>query len=169
MFLAGLSQELEDVSAYHFNTIRTFDELCTALHRIEKQHMKLSSEKMKSAACKLAQEWDKKSKEDKLDMAGYERLETMTQERFTKCSNEINGLRKEMTETAASKIDYGLGIPFSSQFPRAKGQNPEQYGRSGLGPGIWGRGHCQQNQREMVCFRCGEKGHVRIGCRPQHR
>ena len=47
MFLAGLSQELKDVCAYHFNTIRTFDELCTALHRIEKQHMKLSAEKMK--------------------------------------------------------------------------------------------------------------------------
>ena len=73
MFWAGLDQELKDVSAYHFNTVRTFHELYTALHRIEKQHMKPSAEKMKSAACKSAQERDKKSKEDKPDKAGYMR------------------------------------------------------------------------------------------------
>ena len=49
VFWAGLRQELKDVSAYHFDTIRTFDELRTALRRIEKQHMKPSTEKMKSA------------------------------------------------------------------------------------------------------------------------
>ena len=76
VFWAGLRQELKDVSAYHFDTIRTFDELRTALRRIEKQHMKPSTEKMKSATCKSAQERDKeKSKEDKPDKAGYERLE----------------------------------------------------------------------------------------------
>ena len=162
---AGLCQELKVVSAYHFDTIRTFDELRTALHRIEKRHMKPSTEKMKSAACKSAQEQDKKSKEDKLDKAGYERLETMIQQMSTKFSNKIKGLRKEMTETATCKTDYGSGTPSSNRFPR--GQHPGQYGRGrgGLEPGSRGRGHRQQNSREIVCFRCGEKVHVRIGCR----
>ena len=56
VFWAGLRQELKDVSAYYFDTIRTFDELRTALRRIEKQHMKPSTEKIKSATCKSAQD-----------------------------------------------------------------------------------------------------------------
>ena len=65
VFWAGLRQELKDVSAYHFDTIRTFDELRTALRRIEMQHMKPSTEKMKSAACKSAQEQDKEKSKEK--------------------------------------------------------------------------------------------------------
>ena len=52
-------------SAYHFDTIRTSDELHSALCRIEKQHMKPSTEKMKSAACKSAQEQDKEKSKEK--------------------------------------------------------------------------------------------------------
>ena len=165
VFSAGLRQELRVFSTYHFDTIRTSDELHAALCRIEKQHMKPSTEKMKSAACKSAQEQDtEKSKEDKLDKAGYERLETMIQQ----LSSEIKGLRKEMTETATCKTEYGSGTPSSNRFPRE--QHPGQYGRggSGLGPGSCGSGHRQQNPREIVCFRCGEKGHVRIGLQNAH-
>ena len=36
MFWSGLRQELKDVSAYQFNNIKSFDELCIALRRIER-------------------------------------------------------------------------------------------------------------------------------------
>ena len=68
--------------------------------------MKTSTEKIKSATCKSAQEWDKeKSKEDKPDKPEYERLETMIQQMSTKFSNEIKGLRKKTTETATGRTD----------------------------------------------------------------
>ena len=118
VFWAGLRQELKDVSAYHSDTIRTFDELRTALRRIEKQHMKPSTEKMKSAACKSAQERDKeKSKEDKPDKAGYERLETMIQQMSTKFSNEIKGQERKWLkrQLAGLTMDRELHLPIGFQ------------------------------------------------------
>ena len=86
--------------------------------------MKTSTEKMKSAICKSPQERDnEKSKEDKPDKAGYERLETMIQQMSTKFSNEIKGLRKEMTETPIGRTDYGSGTPPSNRFPRDSTQD----------------------------------------------
>ena len=60
MFWSGLRQELKDVSAYQFDSIKSFDELRIALRRIERQHAKLPSKVAKTVGCRSAQDKERR-------------------------------------------------------------------------------------------------------------
>ena len=95
MFWSGLRQELKDVSAYQFDSIKSFDELRIALRRIERQHAKLPSKVAKTVGCRSAQDKEKKTeKEDKQEKSELAELKASIQQLIV----EMSEMKKQQSE-----------------------------------------------------------------------
>lgn len=95
MFWTGLRQELKDASAYHFDHIKSFDDLRKQIRRIEKQHPTAAAMKEKTASCKSAQDLAKEDKDSK--------LEAMIRQLSSKMDTEMKAIKQDIT---AFKEDF---------------------------------------------------------------
>ena len=156
MFWSGLRQELKDVSAYQFDSIKSFDELRIALRRIERQHAKLPSKVAKTAGCRSAQDKEKETeKEDKQEKSELAELKASIQQ----LTAEMNEMKKQQSEYQSYRRSPQFeGTPPAQKMngiPRGRGRGQKQPGPRGY----------QHDPAGPVCFRCGERGHRKIGCR----
>ena len=156
MFWSGLRQELKDVSAYQFDSIKSFDELRMALRRIERQHAKLPSKVSKTAGCRSAQDKEKKTeKKDKQEKSELAELKASIQQ----LTAEMNEMKKQQSEYQSYRRSPQFeGTPPAQKMngiPRGRGRGQNQPGPRGY----------QHDPVGPVCFRCGERGHRKIGCR----
>lgn len=149
MFWSGLRQDLKDVSSYQYDVTKTFDELRTVLRRIEKQHGKPQVEKEKTASCKMSQ--PKVKKDDRMD-----KLEAVIQQLTT----EIKNLKTERQSNETERNQQESWTQGRGHYQRSSSR-----GRGGQSFQRGERQYSDQQQDEVVCWRCGEKGHVRAGCR----
>jgi hypothetical protein len=159
MFWTGLRQELKDASSYHYETIKNFDELRIALRRIEKQHPpppQPPPSKPGRTSCHAVQ------KDQNPDVT--ETLIAMVKQ----LSKEFQTFKKEST----ARTEARRPPPFTDQHsssqpfgPNTHGNNPGNYVR-GRGEGQPPRGRGGRGQGGPIfCHKCGESGHIAIGCR----
>ncbi|XP_070198734.1 paraneoplastic antigen Ma3-like [Littorina saxatilis] len=150
-FWTGLRQELKDVSAYQYDTSTSFDQLRITLRRIEKQHLacQTPSKSPKPTPCKSTQKQETNCKDGpESEMA---EMRAMIQ--------QLTAQVKKLTTNPDKPSDQGPTVS-NDAYQRGGTQNR---GRRG-GP-YRGRGGSHGNSSDIACFKCGEKGHIAIGCR----
>lgn len=138
MFWTGLRQELKDISVYAYHNASTFDELRKDLRRIEKQHPPPAK-----PACKATQPSGNPPKEQE------SKLEAMVKQ----LSSELKAIKNDMATLKQQ------GSPHDQQQRSAMPHQPSQRGRG------FQRPEGGRDRGEIYCYRCGEPGHVRVGCR----
>ena len=88
------------MSAYQFDSIKSFDELRIALRRIERQHAKLPSKVTKTVGCRSAQDKEKKTeKEDKQEKSELAKLKASIQQ----LTAEMSDIKKQQSEYVLQK------------------------------------------------------------------
>jgi hypothetical protein len=135
MFWTGLRQQLKTATTYCYETIKSFDELRKAVRRVEQQQQPVAS--APKAPCH-AQHESKTSSEGTLE-AMVKQLATDMKAIKAELQAQRNELRHETVPQNQHNLQGSDG---------ARGQRGADY-RGG----------------EVVCYRCGERGHVRAGCR----
>ena len=143
MFWTGQKKELKDVSGHKFDRISTLDELRVAIRQIERdlqhyeRHRGNTPKKPMQARMVKADPGDKQ----------YETLEGMIKQLATK----VDTMQKEWKSFAGTPNAprQSMGSHPPPQWRRDQNPRPTRPVSSG-GP---------------TCWRCGEKGHVRSGCR----
>lgn len=146
MLWTGLRPTLKDISGHKFDTIGTFDELRIALRHIERDHTELEKPNKKPQIAKSATPDQVEPKPDKMD--------------------ELTGLVFQL----ASRMD---SYEKNQQVGNGdKGRNSKQnnyYNRQNYQRGSRNNqnvAHSNNNPtREIKCYRCGQLGHIKKGCR----
>ena len=149
------------MSAYQFDSIKSFDELRIALRRIERQHAKLPSKVTKTVGCRSAQDKEKKTeKEDKQEKSELAKLKASIQQLTAEMSDiKKAAIRVCLTEEARSSKEHHLHNGWMEHHGEEAEKEAEE---KKVQPGP--RGY-QHDPAGPACFRCGEKGHIKIGCR----
>ncbi|KAK7502911.1 hypothetical protein BaRGS_00005860 [Batillaria attramentaria] len=145
MFWTGLLPHLRDKSGHKFDAITDFDRLRVEIRRME-QYDPLRETEKKPAVNKMA----KSSAVSKEDPKG-QKLEA----RIQQLTAEIERLKKQQAEPDAptSYRDRRGG-----SRGRGRGWGGQQSASSRAGP-------AGEDEDVPTCYRCGEKGHIRVGCR----
>ena len=145
MFWTGLKKELKDVSGHKFDGISTLDELRVAIRQIERdlQHYERHRGNTPKKPMQARMVMVKADRGDKQ----YETLEGMIKQLATK----VDTMQKEWKSFAGTPNAprQSMGSHPPPQWRRDQNPRPTRPVSSG-GP---------------TCWRCGEKGHVRSGCR----
>ena len=142
VFYSGLNNHLKSISGYKFDKFKSFDELRVEVRRLEAE---LSS---KTAHVKSAT--------------------TNKDEQIEKLTGVVNQLRTEMNQfkTQLSKRDQFSSrgsSAFRGQSGRGRNFNSNtRYKQNHSGP----QTHTSDNT--VTCFRCGQEGHVKSGCRNKY-
>lgn len=171
----GLQLWLKDITGYKYEQVQTFDDLRREIRLIEKDHEK----KTTTTSMSLTAENDSSKSE-------MQELKGMIQQLTTKVTNlEKGNQRKDNPENKEPQMHQSLGAQqFSYHYQRGRGsyrgraysrplnrQNYSgNYGQSGnqdqfySGPQDRYNDHYNENS-EPTCYRCGQKGHLALGCR----
>lgn len=144
MLWSGLLPEMKSQTLYLYDTSTSFDSLRVSLRRIEKEGI-TANEKTKKvekeAACKAAQ---------------------VKESEISKLQSEMKEL-KETMKTIAMQIS----APQAQGWNKTQGdQTQASRGGSSTGRGRnTGRGASSGTAQGPQCYRCGQFGHLQIGCR----
>lgn len=152
MFYKGLRQDLRDISGHLFHTVLDFDQLRIAVRKLESEHQ--PAPKSRQATVKAACVPD-------------ERFDTI-QAQLTQLSDQVVMMNQH----------YSM-----NQAPQQRGYVPRQNYQRGRGAPR-GRGwnrpsrpmpaysesrddvtHQPQQPNNITCYRCGQEGHIAVGCR----
>lgn len=140
-FWHGLRQELRDRTGHKYDAATDFDTLRQVIRRFEVDHQ-LEKPKPSLAPSKVA-----KSAQVKAETTGDDDLRAQVKQ----LSAQIDTLAKQLQQQQ------------QQQTATAAHSSPVQ--NAGRGHNV-GRGQDQRHARQdVVCYRCGEKGHIRLGCR----
>ena len=138
MFWTGLRQQLKDRSGHKFDAIKDFDQLRRAIRLVEQDTAHQSVTTKKTATSKAAQ-----------PQAEDTRLQAL-EGQIHRLTAELNALKQQQ----------------SQEGPSQQGHRDRQQGRRNwTNQSPQGGSNASQRSDVPVCFRCGEKGHLKIGCR----
>lgn len=171
MFWEGLKMSLKDVCGYLNATIKDFDKLQVAVREIEYSHKKTAEMGKKSATSKMAVTSDSSSQYKELT-AMINRLSTD----MAQVKSEINNLQSR-PQPQSSYNTYGSRQQQSySDLNLRFGRGQRRYPR-GYGYANQGSRNCPDTPMDRqpedtgnqdldgpVCYRCGQIGHMKIGC-----
>ncbi|XP_076470832.1 uncharacterized protein LOC143300787 [Babylonia areolata] len=150
MLWTGLRCELKDISMYIYDRIKDFDELRTALRRLEKQHPQFNVPK-KPVVSKMNQSSEETSAIKKLTS------------QIQQLTNEMANLKKQVTSNAQSQQREN-----QPQYWRTKSAAAQEESQSHYTPETK-RHHRDRSsvssQCRIQCYRCGQFDHVAAGCR----
>ena len=179
MLWTGLRQDLKDISGYKYETIKDFDTLRVALRQIEKEHPphKSNTKSAKPNTSKFAT--------PSADSSDIVELKGMVQQLTQKVTNmEQQGYPQPYYNRGRyTRGNRGnRGNTWNSRPPRQNTQQ-RQYSTQYQHPPTsqrtdWSSSTPQQQQQqqqpqqqdtstnqEIQCRRCGQYGHIQIGCR----
>lgn len=162
MFWSGLRQDLKDATGHLYERIEDFDQLRVAIRRHE-QDRKLRSSDDKSTKKQTAQA------KSAIEVTATGQTEM----------KEIKGMIQQLaTEVKALKAEHKKpNQPYSSNSGQSRSNESGQFAPSstnnnqGSGTGEAARTvsdtpwESQGDGEEPVCWRCGQVGHLRRGCR----
>ena len=156
MFWSGLRQSLKEVTGYLYERTTDFDKLRVAIRRCE-QDRKLRSQEDKSAKKQVAQA-----------KAAIE-VTTSGQSEFKELKGMIQQLATEVKTLKEGQECWGSNQQnFQQTRGRGRGRGFQRKFSSGsdLGTGAGSRSDYQREEdRGFVCWRCGQDGHIAVGCR----
>lgn len=163
MFWTGLRQRLKDISGHKFDTIEDFDSLRVAIRQIEHSLLERTDEAIpassrKSAHVKMAHS----ENSDILEIKGM----------IQKLSTDVTELQKQVDPSKKYQSEHGSQQQKNRWQNRNKGdrRNMQSYhhDETDREPHSYDSSR-QQGYRsysaEPVCYRCGQPGHIRLGCR----
>ena len=143
MLWTGLKTELKDISGHKYDTIKDFDELRIALRQIEKDH----EERKSSSKPQIA----------KAAAASIEETNTSSQ------MDEFKGMLQQLT-ARFDKWEQG------KEQHRGYRRNPGNF-RQRQQRQTWSNrprppaaSTTTGNDKKIVCYRCGQEGHKKVGC-----
>lgn len=159
MFFKGLRPTLKDISGHLNDKNLTFDELRSAVRKVEMEHQPtpLRDNTKKQATAKVAQADQGSSR--------FESLEA----KINQLTTEVKGLKDH---------HYSYNRQRSQQYDQPRQSNKK--GRKGASQGYRGGQHQQQTMGysefeeeprsfkpsgPIKCFKCGQEGHIAVGCR----
>ena len=154
MFFKGLRPTLKDICGHFYDKCRTFDDLRSAVRKVELEHQPPSKEK-KLATAKSATPTDSSVK------------------RFDSLEAQIQQLTSEVKDMKY-QYSYNPQIPQQYRSRRKTFQRGRRQGgyrgfsqavrmpQSDIEPGA---SRYQRPDEEPACYKCGQKGHIAIGCR----
>ena len=166
MFYEGMLPSLQDITGHIFDKCTDFDELRRAIRRKEEEVSKRKAPTtghVKSVKTAEAQ-------------SNLEELKAMVQ----KLSEDMNMMKRDMHEgkpTSSSQSttpqqpyyrgnDRGSGYRPRGNRPYYRGQGRGYYGQQqGYTPQYEEPQWNEEDSKDPICFRCGQEGHLAIGCR----
>lgn len=167
MLWKGLKPALKDVSHYEKERFATFDNLRTALRRIEKEHQLDQPAKMKPTIKQAV------VTETESELTGIlKQINTRLEKLETQQNNEQQCQQQQHQNPHQQPYQYPR---FSRYSFRGRGQpRGDRYRGRGYGRGFT-RGYGQQQQQQLTsdfkfpenitCNRCRREGHIAKGCR----
>ena len=144
----GLKPSLKDISGQKYDAIKDFDALRVALRQVENDHLERQHPPItKTHPAKAPAEAESQSQQ-KSDM------------------EEVKGLIKQLSsrmdtweEDKEKERPYNRQCIYRNQPHRQRWQNkPQQYQTLQDAPS-------SGNRRVVKCYRCGQTGHIKKGCR----
>nr|KAG5687327.1 hypothetical protein BaRGS_011733 [Batillaria attramentaria] len=142
MLWTGLLPDLKDRSGYKFDTVKDFDKLRTELRRIEQESVQRTEQTSKTKTSAMSNMASTSDEQD--DKSRIQALEGAVQ----KLTDELKKLQKQRDPAGVRGQQQFKNAGPSGQQTQASGQPGRR--KQGDGP---------------VCYRCGEKGHIRAGCK----
>ncbi|KAK7461209.1 hypothetical protein BaRGS_00038744 [Batillaria attramentaria] len=142
MLWTGLLPDLKDRSGYKFDTVKDFDRLWTKLRRIEQESVQRTEQTSKTKTSAISNMASTSDEQD--DKSRIQALEGAVQ----KLTDELKKLQKQRDPVGVRGQQQFKNAGPSGQQTQASGQPGRR--KQGDGP---------------VCYRCGEKGHIRAGCK----
>lgn len=194
MLYMGLRQELKDVSGHKFDAIQDFNQLRVVLRQIEKEHMPKKISKVHTAKAATNVEFDENYEELKGMVQQLSHTVTEMKNQQSKYSGQqtqsktrgnfyrgrggnrgYSQQRQQNWQQPSGQPQFRWNVQpspmgqtqfrWNAQPPQMEGQQ-QQYNQEyqvPLQPQEYQPS--QQNNQEPVCRRCGQRGHIQIGCR----
>ncbi|XP_062618198.1 uncharacterized protein LOC134279798 [Saccostrea cucullata] len=161
MFWSGMRTSLKDISGHLYDKYPEFDDLRRAMRILEQDREKRKSES------------DKQNKPIPAKRTNVEKKSNETEELITtvnRLSTELEALKRER----ANDQHQSRSIVRGNYTPRYRGPhrfrrpmyNRFQYQQTPLTPEFVNQNTAYRPQGETpVCWKCGQQGHLQIGCR----
>jgi len=149
MFWTGLRQRLKDVSGYKYDSIQDFDTLRIAIRQIE------HSLRERSPESSLSVKKHVQSKMAYTENPEMRELKGMIQ----KLSTEVSSLKEHVY--MPSKRETSSPRQYPTQYKREnRSRDYSSTTRETKEPNV-----AVYEEDEPICYRCGQLGHIRLGCR----
>lgn len=145
VFYSGLNDYLKSISGYKFDKFKSFDELRVEVRRLEAE-LPCKTAHAKSAVA---------SKDEQIEkLTGLvNQLRTDVNQFKTQLAERDNSSSRGRTSFRGQHGQRGQGRMFNTNS-RYRNNHPSQT-----------YSNTQDNENTIVCYRCGQKGHVKSGCR----
>ena len=152
MIWTGLRQELKDISGYKYELTKDFNQLKVALRQLEKDHQPKKSKPNTSKAITETNTYKKEMDE----------LRGMVQQ----LSTQVTEMQQQQTQYyrgnnyrgKSYRGNRGKGGKWNYQKQQTNSSQPQQQEQSDNQQSTY-------QHKPIVCQRCGQEGHIQIGCR----
>lgn len=159
MFWTGLRIPLHEAARHKYDTVDTFNALVVVVRRIELEHHCRSGN---------AEDKSKMKTQSKAATTGTPK----EQSELSELKGMINSLASSVKTMQEDMSSYRHG-----DTPSKKDQHSKYKGKGGQGNYRGGQKQGQtsgpetkdDSQSDIICWDCGESGHVKIGCRNQKK
>ena len=162
-FWAGLRPQLKDASRYKCEQLETFDELLVALRKIEQDlSSRTTTQKVTKPQVKMAVTTEKEQPQVKMAVTAEKEqplgeLKGMI-EKLTKKVEDLENKTQKSSEQYRHSSRRGRG-GYQQHFSGTRGNYTPPTHPSQSAPQNFGQ------QPEPTCFKCGQPGHIKRGCR----
>lgn len=164
MLWTGLRQELKDISGYKYETIKDFDTLRVALRQIEKEHppQKSNTKSAKPNTSKAATSAEKSDIDELKGMVKQltQKVTTLEEQGYTGYTQPY--YNRGMRGNRMNRGGWNFRQPRQSTQQRPQQQ---QYSSQQTGWSSTQQDQQQDRNQDVQCRRCGQYGHIQIGCR----
>lgn len=145
MFWCGLKPSLKDASGYLHESIRDFDQLRVAIRRLEEDWKTRQHGKKETAISKSAAPVSDTNKSELSELKGM----------INQLAADVKDMKMERQEFSSRQGN----IRRQDRDNRRNRQQPKQYSGDGMNQSR------SNSYEEPTCYRCGQKGHIKLGCR----
>jgi len=167
------NEKLKEATRYKFDIIKDYEQLIVGIRAVEQELAGIGNEKDEKDVKKAKTQSIQKS-EDRVE-ATLKRME----EKMDRLDKELKEVKEVRGNQDTGYTDRGRGsYRGSHRYNRGRGSRSDNRGRGYQGRGYQGRGRGQSREKEdhrdkedhsdeqdVVCYRCGDVGHIALGCR----
>lgn len=167
MFWSGMRVSIKDITGYLYEAIDDFDELRVAIRRVEQDH-KQHNEEEKSGRKTVTPA--KAAVETMATTTAIEKLTGMVNQ----LSTDVKQLKQDNRHPSYNlgrgsqfrdRPEYPARQQYQARNTMSHRYSTEQPYQTGSHDPPWRQSNMEQGLEEPTCWRCGQIGHVQLGCR----
>lgn len=162
-FWHGLRKDLKDRTGHKFDSAQSFDDLRFALRQWEMDSKTEGKERSTATkSVKSAQQVDSEADDLRAQVARLSaQVAALTEGR--QGNNVTNNGNRSPYQGGRGEYQKDATNTHGGRSPYQGGRGDTYQDRRMEEQGAWNMR--RREQREVTCFRCGEKGHIQVGCR----